>query len=748
MNRVNTGLSNNRFILCVSLFLLTFASSLSAQSQVVYLGSTPRDVSSLPRSIADSADFGFDQDRNYYFLDGARQNVFLRTAKGAERTVLSGLMNASLSVDWNGDLAVADSGHHRILFQQRDTPQPREYSLPLSRSPKGILLGKEEKIFFLSGSTLYTMPEATGLSNPVAEIPGAMALANGPDTPQGHSVYILSYLNNAYQAKIYTYKATSGALNSASQSVPVQGRVSSFQVAPSGEYLVRTTDGTVALVSKAGDFYQLDSSNGSNAGVAMDRMNRFDYIDGNTVKEIQFGRVDLGSAAVQQHNEYIGGWLVRYGQPQGSNAFQSFRVKASGPFFASQNYEWVPGDLLCSIIDPNSYCEIYISMVTSRSGTLLGTLESDSGSVPILGTATSTGLHPLQTNGPSSDFPHYPGIQQPSYLATNPQSRTTFVLDAPSGNLYLVSGDTPQLVRSDLEKTNGMGIDLLDNLYVTQSGVPGVMRITPDKTVTQLATEIMRPVGVAADRWGNVYVGSESGAIYKVWIADGSVALLADAGKKVSAANITSLTTDRKDYLYAAFADGGSSGHGALVKISPAGAVSEITAKFSRIVGLSTDLGGNLYMSDAGSKSLQLLTLTGRQYSLLSGLGEPVGVAAVNDGVFAVADKTAGVLRAPSSAPWGFDFSRTPLGVTKNGFRIVLNSGNQAGGAFLGGSEYGDPGFTQEDTGIIQPGDAGALHYTFTPESLGPANYRVDVFSHEENFPDSTAYLTGVGVDH
>lgn len=719
-------------LLCV-IPLLALTTILHAQSGALFVGSTPRTVSSLPQSLSGSGGLGFDFDRNYYFLDSLKQKVIKRWSYRAETTILDGLSNAAITVDWNGDLAVADYGHRRILFQEREASQPRQFAVPLSRAPKSIVIGKEKRIFYLAGSTLYSLSPVAGLSSFLADVPGAVLLANGPDTSQGHTLYVLSYQNNSYQAKIYTYSKSGGSLSASSLPVPVQGTVTSFQVDPSGNYLCRVENGSIpaiVLVSKAGDSYELGYSDGANAGVAMDRLSRFAYVDGTTVKEIQFGTVDLGSYYAYIYNEYIGGWYLRYAEPPGSHAFARLRFSSYGSFFLSQSQYNGSGSAYCSKVDPGSLCAVYVSMVAQSLGILRGSVNINSNSIstPIVGTATDSNLYPIQENATITDIPV--GVNHPSYVAINPETGSWNVAEA-AGNL---------------ENINGMARDISDTVYITRKNIPGVLRVWSSGESAQIGAEIDHPVGVAVDRQKNIYVGSESGAIYKIWAADDSVSYFASPGKQVSARGISSLAADKPGNIYVAYTEGGSSGNGALFRLGPGGGSTELNAQYTQIAGLALDLGGALYFSDAGSKTLQLLTTSGHQYTLLSELNSPVAVAATDNGLFAVADPAAGVLRrpAPPAAGWGYDFGDVPLGTTKSGYRLVLNSGNSGESAWL--VNGGDDGLDYESSPYLEPGDAGPIRYTFTPQHLGQALIKAGVFYTQGHSPQDDAVIKGNGV--
>lgn len=86
-------------------------------------------------------------------------------------------------------------------------------------------------------------------------------------------------------------------------------------------------------------------------------------------------------------------------------------------------------------------------------------------------------------------------------------------------------------------RPNGLAIDASDTLYVAGNDADDVRKITPDGTVTTLASKLgIEPSGIALDAAGNVYTGGWVGNVLLKIAPDGTVAEL--AGKRGSPGSI------------------------------------------------------------------------------------------------------------------------------------------------------------------------------------------------------------------
>ena len=140
---------------------------------------------------------------------------------------------------------------------------------------------------------------------------------------------------------------------------------------------------------------------------------------------------------------------------------------------------------------------------------------------------------------------------------------------------------------------NGVATDHAGNVYVTDSGNHTIRKITPDGVVSTFAGTVSaegrtdgvgakarfrRPVGVATDRAGNVYV-TDVGDIYSTI-------------RKITPAGVVSTFAGK------ARAKGSAAGIGA-------------TAGFSEPHGVATDYAGNVYVADSANHTIRKITPAG-----------------------------------------------------------------------------------------------------------------------------------------
>lgn len=124
--------------------------------------------------------------------------------------------------------------------------------------------------------------------------------------------------------------------------------------------------------------------------------------------------------------------------------------------------------------------------------------------------------------------------------------------------------------------------DTYGNIYVADSFNKSIRKITPDATVSTIYTGVYSPVGVTVDIKGNVYFSAPAEAV------PGSPPTL-----------ILKITPDKKA---AAFAGGDSPGYKDGLGIS---------ASFNGINGLATDRTGNVYVGDAINNVVRKITPQG-----------------------------------------------------------------------------------------------------------------------------------------
>lgn len=174
----------------------------------------------------------------------------------------------------------------------------------------------------------------------------------------------------------------------------------------------------------------------------------------------------------------------------------------------------------------------------------------------------------------------------------------------------------------------GIAIDSNNNLFVTDSYNYKVRKITPAGVVTTFAgstigytdaigtaAQFDRPMGIAIDTNGNLYLADVNNKKIRKITSSGVVSTLAGStsgysdglGSTAQFANPLGVATDLQGNVYVADMD-----NQAIRKITPEGMVSTFTgatgggyldgpiaaAKFRNPTGVATDMNGNLYVAD------------------------------------------------------------------------------------------------------------------------------------------------------
>ena len=180
----------------------------------------------------------------------------------------------------------------------------------------------------------------------------------------------------------------------------------------------------------------------------------------------------------------------------------------------------------------------------------------------------------------------------------NAQTVTTF---AGSGAAGSEDGNGPQ---ASFSRPVALAVDASGNLYVADQSNNKIRKITPSGTVTTFAgsgskggadgsgasASFRVPNAVAVDLSGNVYVTEESFWAYGSG-SDADIRRITPTGDVTTAVTlhqevmtISGVATDRSGNLYVADAgDGADGGQGKILKITPAGAVTAIAGYETRV---------------------------------------------------------------------------------------------------------------------------------------------------------------------
>jgi len=161
----------------------------------------------------------------------------------------------------------------------------------------------------------------------------------------------------------------------------------------------------------------------------------------------------------------------------------------------------------------------------------------------------------------------------------------------------------------------------------------GLIRVTPDGSISVIAPGLGLPSAVAIDSGGDFIVADNTGTLFRV-TPDGSVSVIAS-----ELGNPLGVTIDSDgDFIVASGRGGG------LLRVTPDGLVSVIAPGFGDTpYGIEIDSGGDFILV-APPSTLLRVTTDGSVSVIASGLGSIRGLAIDSGGDFIVADSNSGGL--------------------------------------------------------------------------------------------------------
>lgn len=204
---------------------------------------------------------------------------------------------------------------------------------------------------------------------------------------------------------------------------------------------------------------------------------------------------------------------------------------------------------------------------------------------------------------------------------------TGFITTVAGNGTVGFSGDYGLATNAQLRLNWGIAIDKYNNLYISDQVNYRVRKVNPFGIITTIAgsdtlastgdgglataANIGNPVGIAVDTTGNIYIGEEYSHKVRMINTSGIISTIAGTG------------------------DPGDSGDG-----GPA-----VFAKFIEIIGVSTDVVGNIYICDRGSNKVRMIntsgiitTIAGNGVAGFSGDNGPATLARLNRPSHACAD--------------------------------------------------------------------------------------------------------------
>jgi sugar lactone lactonase YvrE len=243
---------------------------------------------------------------------------------------------------------------------------------------------------------------------------------------------------------------------------------------------------------------------------------------------------------------------------------------------------------------------------------------------------------------------------------------TTYLSGTGMGTGVSVDPGTPNQIGSGFKKPMGVAVDGAGNVYVADSTANTVQKYpVGNGSPVSIGTSLNVPTGVAVDAGGNVYIvnqgtGASGGSVVEVPVVNG---VLTNSAQKtlVSGLNLpTDIIIDANANLFIT-ATGGNQ----VLQLSNASRSNASAAQISHgyglngPTGLAMDPSGNLYVADTGNNRVLQLG-DGFQIAVGSSLIAPTGVATDPSGSVIIADGSGRLIRVPNES-----FGTNPIGLNQ-----------------------------------------------------------------------------------
>src|SRR5437660_672636 len=166
-----------------------------------------------------------------------------------------------------------------------------------------------------------------------------------------------------------------------------------------------------------------------------------------------------------------------------------------------------------------------------------------------------------------------------------------FVSEA-NGSVAKISPDGAQSIfAAGMKRPLGLAVDRAGNLFVADGFSATIYKFTPDGAGSAFATNIYSPFALAFDSAGNLFATDDDGSVY-VFTPDGARSLFASGMQHTSA-----LAFDSAGNLFVT--DSGSASNDAhIYKFTPVGAGSPFASGLDESYGLASNSAGALFYSD------------------------------------------------------------------------------------------------------------------------------------------------------
>ena len=767
-----TSLVSSGFIL-ITTIVVTSPAMAQSSSAPVFLGTNPVAVGKPPVPMANISGIGVDADGNQYYADAVAGRVIEVRSSGASTTIATGLNKPLIAVDFLGDVFVADTGSGRVLeVAARPARKTSVLAASVSRL-HSIALDNAENLFLLSGDQLVEIP-VNGSATVLNTIPGASVVGVGPGANGNGHLYIVGLQNGVYSTQLYTYSYSGGT---GTFSGPLKNFLPDIGGAVP-ESLFVDLQGDIIEAANVGGHGKviIGSSNGYKhafftAGIptvpiAQDGSGSLYYVNGPNLIQIQLGIVNFGfEPSLARFGYYPPQFTFNFGAPP--NVTWILSQEPTGGQFLEGDLSSGSGPL----VDQSQLYFYYFPTYVGYATGILNLMDQNNVttlSIPLVATGIQQGYESYYL--PAPDLRAHPIFQPGAATQTAAQASTQTVISrCPCGPFTLnreagiVTHGGSEIV-SGLQNVRGADVDARGNLYVTQRGIAGVLRVAADGSTSRIATDIANPAGSAMDGLGNLYV-INGDDIMRV-APDGSEAVFAAPVTNGGYTSALSVAVDLANNVYGGYGVSPNPGHGGILKFSQAGAPSLVPTDAKQPTGLAAYPCGALFFADAERGTVAVVPGYKLEKVVGFGLTDPTNLQCALGGT--VSGEDPGVAGGQFSVSpisfstqedgndvFPYDFGKVAVGSSRSITLTAVGVGsNQSGGPENYQATFSPNGsspnfFSQapEYTGALTEITLG-----FMPTAVGPYGpFQVTVFDQNDEAdcfcPFEVIYLTGTGVN-